>query len=299
MTLDVSIVIPTYNQDPEYLTQAIESVVQQSYPKQKYEILVVDDGSTKILPDSVIEKFRNEKNLRLIKKKHGGTGHTLNVGIMHMRGKYFKWLSSDDALLENSLEIFMSQSPHEKKILYGDWLKINEKGEIFTVQHEPAFETAEAAERYLWCYFFGNGTASLIPKSAFVEVGLFDSLRYFEDYDWWLRAMFLHNYSFKHIDKIVAKYRFHSSQLTSNVEAHPIDKALVNWMIRRRVYLAMDETKRSNVSPVPSLAFLSKRLLFIKGSTLYSKITESANEASKIKLAKVPALLYSALQSLA
>ena len=296
MTLDISVVIPTFNQDPKYLTQAIESVLCQSFPKEKYEILVVDDGSTRILPDPVIERFHDEKNLRLIKKNHGGTGHTLNAGIMQMRGKYFKWLSSDDELVENSLEIFMSQSPSERKILYGDWLKIDENSGAFGVQYEPAFESVEAAERYLWCQFFGNATASLIPKSAFFKVGLFDSLPYFEDYDWWLRAMFLHNYSFEHVNKIVAKYRYHSSQFTMNIEAHPLDKALVNWKIKRRVYLAMDEAKRSNVNPIPSLAFLSKRLLFIKGAMTYNKIIESANVASKKKLAKIPALLYSILQ---
>ncbi len=296
MTLDVSIVIPTYNQNPKFLTEAIESALHQSYPKNKYEILVVDDGSSRILPEIVTKKFEKEKQLRLIKKNHGGIGHTLNVGINEMHGNYFKWLSSDDVLVENSLEIFMSYSG-EKKILYGDWLKIDGDSEIIGVYHEPVFKNQAAAQAQLWRSYFGNGSASLIPKSAFNEVGLFDSLPYYEDYDWWLRAMFLHDYCFEHVNNIVAKYRYHSSQLTLNLKANPVDRALMNWMIRQRVYSAMKETDRSNVNPAPTLKLLSKQLLLLEASILYNKFNGSKNDPANNKWSRLPSILQRILEN--
>ena len=276
MTLDVSIVIPTYNQKPRFLIEAVESAMQQSYPKNKYEILIVDDGSTRILPESTLEKFRGKEQIRMVKKVHGGISHTLNAGITEMSGRYFKWLSSDDTLCEDALEVFMSRVNSEKEILYGDWIKINAEGRSLGVNYEPIFKTGKEAKLYLWRSFFGNGTASLIPKSAFSKVGLFDcSLPFYEDYDWWLRAMFLHNYSFDHVHKIVAKYRFHQTQLTLNVDAHPIDKALMNWLIKKRVYAAMNETNRLNVNPTPTFALLSKQLLFLEVDVLFTKYASS------------------------
>jgi len=43
--MDVSIVIPTYNRR-KILKRALELLFAQNYPKDKYEIILVDDGST-------------------------------------------------------------------------------------------------------------------------------------------------------------------------------------------------------------------------------------------------------------
>ena len=262
MTLDVSIVIPTYNQKPRYLSEAIESALNQSYPRSRYEILVVDDGSTKVLPDEVVAKF-SKSGVSLLKKRHGGPAHTLNAGIRSMKGRYFKWLSSDDALCEDALEILMSKAD-ENSVVYGDWARMDENSKFVDVFYEPTFLNAKEMKNYLWRKYFGNASAALIPKSAFAKVGLFDPhWPYYEDYDWWLRAAFLHGYSFVHADGIIAKYRVHLGQLTLQGGGKP----LIKWQIRKRLFFAQKAS--------PSFDDLSKPTIFALVTQMF--VSETAD----------------------
>jgi glycosyltransferase involved in cell wall biosynthesis len=289
MTLDVSVIIPTYNQKPEYLTEAIQSALQQTYPREKYEILVVDDGSTRIPSDTVIAKFKDQ-NVRLIKKTHGGTGHTLNAGIRSMRGKYFKWLSSDDALCEQGLEILVKKAreAQEEWVIYGDWVRMDQNSNILNVQHEPVFTSVDEMKRFLWFRWFANGSATLIPKSAFAKVGMFDtSLPYYEDVDWWLRAIFIHNYVFVHADGVVAKYRVHLGQLSMRNGKRP----LINWLLKKRLYTFPHEPSTFGSIPRPSVASLIRQMFLYDTARLF--ITLNRNKPVPHGLKKLKNTLVS------
>lgn len=265
MTLDVSIVIPTYNQEPRYLSEAIESALNQSYPKEKYEILIVDDGSTRIPPDPVMLQFKHG-NVILIKKKHGGTADTLNVGIARMKGRYFKWLSSDDALCEDALEILMSEVS-ENSVVYGDWARIDQNSNFIDVFHEPTFPNVKEMKEYLWHAYFGNASAALIPRSAFAKVGMFDAnLPYCEDYDWWLRAAFLHNYTFVHVDRVVARYRVHPGQLT---RARMLPLRAWHTRNRARAYFIRRASSSFDEISNPSVSALINQMFFSEVTDLY------------------------------
>ena len=67
-TPHISVLIDTYNHE-RYIEQAIVSVLEQDFPREEMEIVVVDDGSTDSTP-SIIEKFLPA--VRYIGKKNGG-----------------------------------------------------------------------------------------------------------------------------------------------------------------------------------------------------------------------------------
>jgi glycosyltransferase involved in cell wall biosynthesis len=264
LTLDVSIVIPTYNQKPRYLREAIESALNQSYPRKRFEILVVDDGSAKTPPDSVVAQF-SQSGVILVKKRHGGPADTLNAGIRTMTGKYFKWLSSDDALCEDALETLMSKVD-EHSVVYGDWARIDQNSNFIDVYHEPTFSNVNEMKKHLWKIYFGNASASLIPRSAFAKVGMFDpSWPYYEDYDWWLRAVFLYDYSFVHVDRIIAKYRVHVGQLTLQGGGKP----LVKWRIKKRVYSMREAFSSFGYISEPTIHALITQMFFSEAADLY------------------------------
>ena len=94
----VSVIIPSYNSS-RYLSQAIESVLAQSY--KEFEIIVVDDGSTDNTRKAV-EKFKD--NVIYLYKSNGGPASARNLGISKSIGEYIAFLDADDYWLPKKLK---------------------------------------------------------------------------------------------------------------------------------------------------------------------------------------------------
>jgi glycosyltransferase involved in cell wall biosynthesis len=88
----ISVLIDTYNHE-RFIGQAIASVLEQEFPMERVEIVVVDDGST----DRTAEIVRGyEPRVRLISKKNGGQASAFNTGIPECRGDIVAFLDGDD-----------------------------------------------------------------------------------------------------------------------------------------------------------------------------------------------------------
>jgi glycosyltransferase involved in cell wall biosynthesis len=91
-----SIIIPVYN-NPKGIENLIESLVGQDFPKDLYEIIVVNDGS-KDKTASVINKF-SEQYPDFIRcfheNKNNGPYAARNKGICHSRGEILAFIDSD------------------------------------------------------------------------------------------------------------------------------------------------------------------------------------------------------------
>jgi glycosyltransferase involved in cell wall biosynthesis len=122
----VSVIVPFYNTSAQFMREAIESVLQQSYPY--WEILLVDDGSTdtstriaryytSLYPDRIRYLEHDEHQNR-------GASAARQLGIQFARGLYIAFLDSDDVWLPNKLEEqvgILDQHP-EVGMLYGKTL---------------------------------------------------------------------------------------------------------------------------------------------------------------------------------
>jgi len=91
-TPHISVLIDTYNQE-RYIEQAIVSVLEQNYPAEDVEILVVDDGSTDRTPE-IVGKF--VPRVRYLRKENGGQVSAFNVSIPELHGRIVSFLDGDD-----------------------------------------------------------------------------------------------------------------------------------------------------------------------------------------------------------
>ena len=100
----VSIITATLNAG-KYLSQALDSIVHQSY--QNFELLIVDGGST----DNTLEIVRSYPRATLTKQVGTGLFDAWNQGLRMAGGEYFAILDSDDiwepTALANHLELLM------------------------------------------------------------------------------------------------------------------------------------------------------------------------------------------------
>jgi glycosyltransferase involved in cell wall biosynthesis len=102
----LSVLIDTYNHE-RLIATAIQSVLEQDFPAEQREIIVVDDGST----DGTAEIVRSfAPQVRLITKKNGGQGSAFNAGIPECRGEVIVFLDGDDwwapGKLQRMAEVF-------------------------------------------------------------------------------------------------------------------------------------------------------------------------------------------------
>src|SRR4051812_30413827 len=88
--IDVSVVIPTYNR-LWCLPRAINSCLNTQC---NTEIIVVDDGST----DGTWEWLQQQPGLVIIKQLNQGQTYAVNKGTSVAKGKYIRFLDSDDFL---------------------------------------------------------------------------------------------------------------------------------------------------------------------------------------------------------
>ena len=94
MRKNLTISIAAYNVE-KYLEKALKSLIIDDI--DKLEVLIVNDGSsdnTKKIAEEYCLKY--PKTFKLIDKKNGGYGSTINAGIKAATGKYFKQLDGDD-----------------------------------------------------------------------------------------------------------------------------------------------------------------------------------------------------------
>ncbi len=99
----VSILVPCWNEE-KTLASTIESLLALEYPKDKFEIVVIDDGSTDGTR-TIAESFTKNPQVKFFHKKNGGKYTALNFGIAHTTSDIVGCLDADsfvasDALIE-------------------------------------------------------------------------------------------------------------------------------------------------------------------------------------------------------
>lgn len=100
----VSVVIPAYNEERNIIT-TLTSLTKLTYPKNKLEIIVVNDGSTDNTKNLVNEFIAENKalDIKIINKKNDGKGSALNKGLSISKGEFFVCLDADSIVTKDSL----------------------------------------------------------------------------------------------------------------------------------------------------------------------------------------------------
>lgn len=105
MNKKISVIIPVYNTNPEFLQKAINSVLNQTY--KNIEVIIVNDGSTDNNTLNFLKTLDN-KNINIISQENKGAGGARNTGINSATGDYIGFLDADDWLDKNFYEVLLN-----------------------------------------------------------------------------------------------------------------------------------------------------------------------------------------------
>jgi GT2 family glycosyltransferase len=90
-----SIIIPTYNR-PAQLKTCLEAISYLDYPSDRFEVIVVDDGS-QTLVETVVPPFREQFDLTLLTQPNSGPAVARNTGARRAKGKFLAFTDDDCA----------------------------------------------------------------------------------------------------------------------------------------------------------------------------------------------------------
>ena len=195
----ISVIIPCFNSD-KFISRALRSILHQSLNREKYEIIVINDGSTDNT-DYLINQFKED--IRYFSNEYNkGLPTALNQAISEAKGKYICRLDSDDFVNENYLLFlleYLIQHP-DAKVCKCDYYLVNEDGEerIYTSSLKHPIGCGTIFEKDLVLDIGGYNTRYLIneEKEFFIRIE---------------RLTKIH-----HLPMPLYRYRKHPASLTSN-----------------------------------------------------------------------------------
>lgn len=110
--MDLSIVIPVYNTE-KFIRKCLDSLCSQQISADRYEIIVVNDGTKDKAIPIVREFIAKYSNIRLIEQENQGLSVARNTGLKKSRGKYIWFFDSDDWARPNSIQAILSHIEHQ------------------------------------------------------------------------------------------------------------------------------------------------------------------------------------------
>lgn len=248
----ISILVPVYNVELQWLQKAVESVEKQTY--KNWELCIVDDCSTNNDISKYLLAKQNDKIKVKILTKNSHISVASNEALKLSTGEFVALLDHDDELTENALwEILLklNEDP-DLDLIYSDEDKKLMSGE----RVYPAYKTNWNSE--LLFSFMYVGHLGVYRKSIIDEIGGFrEGLEGAQDYDLILRFTEKTN-KIAHIPKVLYHWRMipGSTAVEVNSKSYAYDRgriALQQSLIRRGydcIGVEEDELIRGNYHPV-------------------------------------------------
>jgi glycosyltransferase involved in cell wall biosynthesis len=168
-----SIIIPTYNR-PEKLKDCLEAIAQLDYPRDCFEVVVVDDGSSQPLND-LITPFQDQLSIQLIRQENSGPATARNTGAKYAKGEFLAFTDDDCQPMANWLQAFAQKFEEFPESLLGGYT-------INQLTDNPYSEASQLLIDYIYSYYNTNrDRASFFASNNFaLAKTLFDKLGGFD-----------------------------------------------------------------------------------------------------------------------
>jgi len=198
----VSFVVPVFNTGP-YLREAIDSIHANASPATTIEILLVDDGSTDEETLELLRQASIEPGVRVLTLLcNRGPSAARNAGIRAAQGEWIAFLDADDLLAPGALQARLAviDAQPQARWIMGTLLVMTAPGQNQSGYFPDlaAFGTAilpgvlairDPARMLLARFKIPQVGTAMLRRDLVEQIGGFnESLKYWEDWYFWLRA---------------------------------------------------------------------------------------------------------------
>lgn len=255
MCCKYSIIVPAYNVQG-YIIDCLESLDRINYDKNRYEVVVVNDGSTDQTLQRIEDWIKDKSNFRLISQDNKGLGGARNTGITFSKGEWLLFIDSDDWIHDpDVLNVFDSYLDKDIEII-----KSISYRETFTRDSSSSFHYKNAfidsgsgadillSDNFKPHVWLGCYKSSLIKKA---EYRFREKIAY-EDLDWSI-VMHLNALKVTVIDYKFCSYFYNTDSLSNNPSLKRIRDMIASLISVQNI------TQNKNIPPLVS-EIIKKRL---------------------------------------
>ena len=207
----ISIIIPYYKKR-EYISETVNSVLNQSY--RKFEILIIyDDDNLSDL--NYLEKlFQSEEKIRIIKNSQTiGAGLSRNKGIQNSKGEYIAFIDADDIWKKYKLENQINFMKKKKIKFSHTTYEIIDKND--RVLGERVSRNFEKVDDLIKSCDIGLSTV-ILKKEIINDETKFPNLKTKEDFVLWLKIL-QRNISINSLNENLTSWRKLENSLSSSI----------------------------------------------------------------------------------
>jgi cellulose synthase/poly-beta-1,6-N-acetylglucosamine synthase-like glycosyltransferase len=180
----VSILVPAYNEE-RCIADTIESCLSLNYPKDRLDLVVVNDGSKDRTGD-ICRKYADAGKIIYVENSpNKGKSTSLNIGFQRARTEYVATIDADTVVEKDILRktIPYFSSPNVAAVTVAIKVKDakNPLQKIVTIEYELGNGFYNKILSYLNCLFVTPGQFSIYRRDRVMEMGGFDPKNIVED----------------------------------------------------------------------------------------------------------------------
>lgn len=180
----VSVIIAAYNEE-KVIAQTIHSLLASTHPR--FEIIVVDDGSTDQTSEVVRSTFGHEPRVRLFTKPNAGKAAALNYGLQHAQGDIIVALDADTIFPASTLSALAARFADAKVGAVAGNAKVGNRINLVTRWQALEYITAQNLDRRAFALLNGitvvPGAVGAWRRDVLERIGGFASDTLAEDQD--------------------------------------------------------------------------------------------------------------------
>jgi glycosyltransferase EpsE len=202
----VSIVMATFNEPVDFITEAIESILHQTY--NNWELLICDDSTNADTIDAINQLANTDSRIKIIRKSERmGFVNALNEGLSNAKGELIARMDGDDIAIDTRLEkqVAFAVTHPNISLFGGNIYIINERGEVLTERH---YETSPHKIQRMFMYRNPFAHPTIMFRRNIIDRGFFYDTQFkkAEDVEFYLR-LYKNGYQFRNLNDFLLKYR--------------------------------------------------------------------------------------------
>lgn len=259
----ISVIMSTYREKPDYIHQAIRSILKQTH--RDLELILVPDDPENMPVISLLQEYeaRDQRVTVLENEKNLGLPGALNKALKVARGDYIARMDADDISHPERFEVQLQYMREHNLDLVGTRKRcIDEQGELLPGRESTYYSPKMVMKQLRWADCLPHSTW-LAKREVYDLLEGYRDMPRSEDYDFLLRALKM-GMKMGMCDRIVFDYRINDTGIS---RSGMLEQLLATW------YLVDNFDRIGQLAPQEVRDYVSAKLTW-EGQERYTQATK-------------------------